>query len=324
MNNYLKSKPAISVIIPTRERAQVVGRAVASVLSSSADNVEVVVSDDGSADNTAECLRSLRDPRLTLAIAERSEGANRARNRGAEVSAAPIMAFLDSDDVFLPDRTDRLISYFEANPEIDCTIDGYVDHARERPRIHRLPRTTPGPATLRHRLIAHQIPLTNSTITIRRTAFEAIGGYDVSLRRHQDRDLLCRLLPQHRIAFGNAIDVHKFRSADSISHDFDGYVDSLDAFFARLPEVSDPAYENLFRYLLVRGILKALLQGHLAAVIREIHRVGKVKHLPKGLLRSLLRYRAGRRFRASDAEAPASARSLALPSDEYGHGKASE
>jgi glycosyltransferase involved in cell wall biosynthesis len=310
MNQFLKNVPAISVIIPTRDRASIVGRAVASVLANSSDNVEVVVSDDGSTDNTAERLRSTGDPRLTLVIAEKSEGANRARNRGAEVSAAPIIAFLDSDDAFLPGRTDRLIAFFEAHPEIDCTIDGYVDHARNRTMTHALPKTAPDPVALRHMLIAHQIPLTNSTITIRRTAFEAICGYDESLKRHQDRDLLCRLLPRYRIAFGDTIDVHKFRSAESISHDFDGYVDGLDAFAARLSEISDPDYENLFRYLVVRGILKALLQGHLAAALREVRRGGKVKHLPTGLVRSLLHYRAGRRVRASGAGAPASARPM--------------
>ena len=309
MSQFLKdAPPAISVIIPTRNRARAAARAAATVLDNSGSNVEVVISDDGSVDDTVDRLRSIGDARLRLVLAEKSGGANRARNRGATASTANIIAFLDSDDEFLPGRTNRLMAFFEANPGIDCTIDGYIDHAPRRTTTHTLPKTTPNRTMLRHMLIAHQIPLTNSTVTIRRAAFNVIGGYDESLSRHQDRDLLYRLLPRYRIAFGDAIDVRKLRSADSISHDFVGHVDGLDAFAGRLSEVSDPDYEDLFRYLVVRGPLKALVQGHLSAALSEMRRVRTVKHLPKGLVRSLLRYRAGRRFRNSDADAPASTR----------------
>jgi hypothetical protein len=143
------------------------------------------------------------------------------------------------------------------------------------------------------------VPLTNSTITVRRDAFTAIGGYDETLMRQQDRDLLVRLLPAHRIVLGAAVDVHKFRSLPSISHEFDGYVDGLDAFAARIPEASDPVYGDLFGYLATRGIVKALLQGAWLAAFREARRLGRARHMPHGLVQSLRRYSAGKRFRAA-------------------------
>ena len=299
MKGKSETTPELSVVIPTRDRAEAVEKAVASVLDHSGDNVEVVVSDDGSVDATAERMKRISDPRLKLIVADSPGGANPARNRGARASKAPLIAFLDSDDVFLPGRCERLIKFFGEHPEIDCTIDGFVDHARSRIRTHRLPASTPSSIGIRHMLISHQLPLTNSTVTIRKDVFEMIGGFDEQLMRHQDRDLLLRVCDRHRLAFGVATDVHKFRGDGSISHDFEGYVSGLDAFAARVPEAKMPRYEDLFRYLVVRGIIKSMLQGHMVAAWHEIQNVKRSTNLPKGSMKSLLRYSAGRRFRAN-------------------------
>ena len=298
MKGKLEPTLELSVVIPTRDRAEAVERAVASVLDHSKDNVEVVVFDDGSVDATVERMERLADPRLKLIIGGSPGGANRARNRGARASRAPLIAFLDSDDVFLPQRCERLIRFFSEHPEIDCTIDGYVDHACGRIRTHQLSANTPDSIGIRHLLVSHQLPLTNSTVTIRRDVFEAIGGYDEQLMRHQDRELLLRVCHRHRLAFGAATNVHKFRGDGSISHELEGYVGGIDAFSARVPEAKMPQYEDLFRYLAVRGVIKSMLQGHMIVAWREIQSLRRSMNLPKGFVKSLLRYSAGRRFRA--------------------------
>ena len=298
MKGESETTPELSVVIPTRDRAKTVERAIASVLDYSGDNVEVVVSDDGSIDKTAERIRSMSDSRLTLIIADSPGGANRARNRGAQASRATLIAFLDSDDVFLPGRCGRLITFFREHPEVDCTIDGYVDHAPNRIQTHRMPAITPSSVDIRRMLISHQLPLTNSTVAIRREVFEAIRRYDERLMRHQDRDLLLRVCLRHRIAFGAAIDVHKYRGIGSISHNLEGYVNGLDAFAAGLPELKMPEYEDFFRYLAIRGIIKSIIQGRMITAWHEIQCLKRSTHLPKGFVENLLRYSAGRRFRA--------------------------
>lgn len=118
------------------------------------------------------------------------------------------------------------------------------------------------------------------------------------MRRHQDRDLLLRLAESHSIWLGDDTDVEKHRMRQSISHSFDGYIDGLDALAARFPDDHLPENEQIFRYLVVRGILKAVTTGHWPAALREFGDWRRAKTLPKDYLRCLGAYRAGRRQRA--------------------------
>lgn len=274
-----------------------VEKAILSVLERAGNEVEVVVVDDGSTDGTAVHLQSKLDPRIKIIALSTPGGANSARNLGATAASAPLIAFLDSDDVFLPGRAARLIRFFSENPGVDATHDGFVDIGAKRFDDHAMPSEPLGRAELRHFLISHRVPLTNSTVTVRREAFETVGGFDEALRRQQDRDLLLRLNERHRVVLGGTIDVHKFRGTASISHGFDGYIAGLDAFAGRIPESRMGYYEDLFRYLMIRGIIKTALQGHFTAALREIRKGLAVEHLPQGLLMSLFRYRAGKAFR---------------------------
>lgn len=295
------TEAALSVVIPTRDRSQTVVRAIDSVLKYSDSPIEVIVSDDGSRDDTLARLAAYGDPRLVVVGVEASRGANHARNFGARAARAPLVAFLDSDDAFMAGRVERLIAAFAARPEIDASIDGYLDHGVRNAVEHRLPEMIPEPAMFRHMLIAHQIPLTNSTVTVRKAVFEAVGGFDEALRRHQDRDLLVRLSRDHVVAMGAAVDVDKYRGTASISHNFEGYIEGLDAFMARTPEAQRPEYADLLHYLSVRSILKAALQGEFGAALRERRRLARSKLLPRGLFKSVLRYQAGRRMRVLPA-----------------------
>jgi glycosyltransferase involved in cell wall biosynthesis len=295
--------PGISVIVPTRNREDTIGRAVRSVLQSKRADIEIVVVDDGSTDATRARLTEIDDPRLVVQWLDSPGNANRARNTGAAVARGPVLAFLDSDDAYGPGRIDRLLTFFTDRPDVDCLIGGYVDISPRRSRVQRLPRTNPGREALRRMLVAHLLPLTNSAIAVRRRAFEAVGGYDEAMRRHQDRELLLRLSTSHSISFGAETDIEKHRAADSMSHDLDGYIAGLDALVARHGDYRSPQNIRIFRYLIVRGILKAVTTGQWGAAAREISQWRAARHLPKDYLRCLLAYPAGRRerFRARDA-----------------------
>jgi glycosyltransferase involved in cell wall biosynthesis len=297
-----QSGHSLSVVIPTRDRVHLVMRAVESVLAGQDEDVELVVSDDGSSDDTVPLLRAMGHPRVRLVTSAVSRGPSAARNSGAAAARGAAIAFLDSDDVFLPGRVRRLADFFAAHPQVDCTIDSYVDRAPGRATVMMMPTPTPEAGELRHMLIAHQLGVTASVIAVRRQAFVAVGGFDERLPWHEDRDLLLRLLQRHRVQLSSSCDVHKFHSGRSVSRDFDGYVAGLDAFAGCLSEAHDQRYEDLFRYLATRGVLKAVAQGHWIVAVREAVQMTRASNLPKGFLRSLVRYRAGRRFRAGDYE----------------------
>jgi glycosyltransferase involved in cell wall biosynthesis len=267
-------------------------------LASQRLDVEVVVVDDGSSDETESSVSQIGDPRVRVHKLESTGNANRARNVGATLSTGQVIAFLDSDDTFGPKRIDRLVDFFANRPDIDCLIDGYVEVRRRTRRTHRMPQNAPTREEIRWMLLAHLVPLTNSAITVRRSAFEAVNGYDETMPRHQDRELLLRLARSHSIWFGAEIDIEKHRLGRSLSHDFDGYIAGLDALAARFPEYQLAENADLFRYLTVRGIVKAFATAHWLAAFREFRRWSRAENLPKDYLGCLRAYRAGRRKRS--------------------------
>jgi glycosyltransferase involved in cell wall biosynthesis len=291
---YEEVSAALSVVIPTRNRGGVVVRAIESVLANRRPDLEVVVVDDGSTDDTAARLAKSTDPRLQFHQIQSTGNANRARNIGARSARGDLIAFLDSDDTFGPDRVERLIRMFAERPDIDCLVDGFVERSRREIRFHRMPSGVPDGPLVRHMLIAHLIPLTNSAITVRREAFDAVNGYDEGMPRHQDRELLLRLARHHVIWLGDTTDVDKHRLRNSLSHQHDGYIVGLDALAARCPDYSLPENRDIFRYLVVRGIVKAIANGRWVAAAREVRQWTKAKHLPKDYLDCLRAYRVGK------------------------------
>ena len=93
---------AVSIVIPTHNRAPLVGRAVASALATMERDDELIVVDDGSDDDTAAVLASSRERVRYVRVAHRGAGA--ARNRGVREASRPLIAFLDSDDAWMPDK----------------------------------------------------------------------------------------------------------------------------------------------------------------------------------------------------------------------------
>ena len=113
--------PDVAVIVPTYERAQVLGASLASVLGQKGVTFEVIVVDDGSTDDTAGLVSGLADPRVRY-IARSHAGIAAARNAGLAAATAPYVAFHDSDDVALPGRLARPVAFLRTHPDTDLVI----------------------------------------------------------------------------------------------------------------------------------------------------------------------------------------------------------
>jgi glycosyltransferase involved in cell wall biosynthesis len=293
----MQSPSALAVVVPTFNRAASVQRAIASVLRCPRADIELIVVDDGSTDQTPQVLARLRDPRLRAIRIARSGNANVARNAGIAASSAPLLAFLDSDDEFLPGRCERLIAFFAREPEVHAVLDSFVVGGSAEPRFARQPESRPSGETLTRLLVSHTIPLTNSAIAVRRAALDAVGRFDETLGRHQDRDLLLRLARGHVVALGTGLDVVKNQSPDSFSRSLNNYVRALDDLVARHPVFCEPEYADLLSYLSVRVIVAALFRLRLISAAREMRALSTARYLPKGLPAALSRYNEGRRQR---------------------------
>src|SRR5690349_21108150 len=105
--------PAVSIIIPTYNRRELVCEAIASVLAQSLKDFELIVVDDGSEDGTAEAVREFADVRY---IWQLNRGVSAARNLGVTFSTGEWIAFLDSDDLWQPRKLEQQVKFFLAQP----------------------------------------------------------------------------------------------------------------------------------------------------------------------------------------------------------------
>jgi glycosyltransferase involved in cell wall biosynthesis len=185
--------PEVSVIIPTYNRRAMVCEAIESVLAQSVREFELIVIDDGSTDGTDEELARLGE----AVRVERIEhcGAAGARNRGVEMARAPLIAFLDSDDLWAATKLDRQLAFMRDNREcaISQTNEMWIRNGR---------RVNPG---LRHRKRAGDIftdslrtcLISMSATMMRAELFRSLGGFDESMDAAEDYDLWLRILIDH-------------------------------------------------------------------------------------------------------------------------------
>lgn len=125
--------PLLSVVIPTWNRARLVGEAIESALAQRAGEVEVIVVDDGSTDNTADELTRRFGSRIHLLRMPRRGGIGAARNAGVREATGELLAFLDSDDLWLPGKLDAELRVFARFPEAEAIVSDSLTFEEGQP-----------------------------------------------------------------------------------------------------------------------------------------------------------------------------------------------
>lgn len=116
------TRPLLSVVIPTRNRAHLVCEAIESALGQRPGRVEVIVVDDGSTDDTANVLARAFGSRINLLSLPDRGGAGAARNAGARLATGKLLGFLDDDDLWLPGKLDAELRVFQQFPEAEAVV----------------------------------------------------------------------------------------------------------------------------------------------------------------------------------------------------------
>jgi glycosyltransferase involved in cell wall biosynthesis len=166
----------VSAIITTYNYAHFLPDAIESVLGQSYRNLEIVVVDDGSTDATAAV--AWRYAHLGVRYVHRPHGgAGRARNAGLEITSAPLVAFLDADDAWLPDRVAAGVAHLERRPQLALVAaDAFACDVRLRPTAV-VPAAKRTAARMLDELLVDNVVLNPSSVLIRRSAIEAAGGF---------------------------------------------------------------------------------------------------------------------------------------------------
>lgn len=186
------TRPDVTVVIPTHDRAALVARAVHGALAQARVAVEVIVVDDGSEDATPSALAAIDDPRLTVVRHDVALGVAAARNAGIARAAAPWIAFLDDDDLWAPSKLAGQIDAMQRDPfaRWACTGATIVTPALAPVRAERAPG--PGPVA-DHLLRYNHVPGGASSVLAETALVRNLGGFDPQLSSMADWDLWVRL-----------------------------------------------------------------------------------------------------------------------------------
>jgi len=210
--------PLVSVVLPTFNRASTLVPAVRSVLSQTFRDLEIVIVDDGSEDDTAEVVRRLEDPRIRYLAHGNNRGASAARNSGIARCRGSFVAFQDSDDEWLPDKLESQLARLDSSTPRKA--GAYCAYARVFPdgREQRFPGRTPpsGPGEL-HRALLRRNFIGTPTLLLERGCIERAGGFDGRLPRFQDWELLIRLTRSNELAYVDRVLVKAYGSNDGIT-----------------------------------------------------------------------------------------------------------
>ncbi|WP_136620357.1 MULTISPECIES: glycosyltransferase family 2 protein [Mesorhizobium] len=295
MAGIIEDTPLITVITPTHNRRETVLRAVESVLSQGMPRFEHIVVDDGSTDGTEAALARIQDPRL-IYVGAKWRGANAARNAGIERARAPVVTFLDSDDVYLPHRLERTLAWFDDNPALQVLISSFVSLKGNRATNCVNRDAFVSPTMLERTLVAQTIFIAGSAITARREALLGIGGYDSDITRMQDRELLLRLARRHGARLSEDIDWTKYNSENSISGRRDGYVEAYANLMDKHPHIAR-AYPHIPPYMISRQIIADILRGRIPEAFKGYMANRESKALGYSLPELMHGYVHGRRWR---------------------------
>jgi len=179
--------PAVSVIVPCYNAESYLAETIQSVLEQSYPDFELILVDDGSTDRTGEILASFSDPRARV-YRQANAGVSTARNRGVAESCGRYLAFLDSDDVWLPRKLERQVRVLEEDPAVGLVYsDVFVMDEAGRPEGTFSERMALPRGWVFRGLLARNF-IATSTVVMRRAVFDAVGPF-VPFRVSQDYDL---------------------------------------------------------------------------------------------------------------------------------------
>nr|WP_294519354.1 glycosyltransferase family 2 protein [uncultured Rhodopila sp.] len=234
--------PRLSVIIPCRNALDTLPRAVASVLALPTDRFEVIIVDDGSSDGTGAWLAELAsgDPRVVALRRDADHGVSAARNAGIAAARAPVLGFLDADDVWYPAAIGARLEWHEANPDTVLSFSSYMTllpdgalqprHDASWPRFSRFVDGRSGMLPLGRSafsLLAGENPVCTSSVLASRAAVLAAGGFDPGLRQAEDWDLWIRLSRHGAVAASTAVELLHADHPGSLSHDVAGRIGGI-------------------------------------------------------------------------------------------------
>lgn len=261
-----KRKHTIDVIIPLYNCAQYIREAIDSVMSQTYAPERIIVIDDGSTDVSGEIVKKIiaAGTRVKLEYYHKKNGGlSSARNFGIEHSDAEFVAFLDSDDTWLPSKLEKQIKCFEAgNVNLGLVYCGYqvIDENSRFTDQHFVLKIDPemkGEVFIKL-LHSNTISSSGSGVMIKRECFRTVGLFDETLKASEDWDMWLRISEKYEIDYVNEVLVNIRRHSSNMQGNFDHMLKNMISFFSKWMKRKDiprPVYLQ-WGHIIAEFILK--------------------------------------------------------------------
>jgi glycosyltransferase involved in cell wall biosynthesis len=188
----------VSVIIPTYNRAKLLNRAIQSVLKQTYDNLELIIVDDNSDDDTDALIASIKDDRLCYIKHDANKGASAARNTGIKRASGEYIAFLDSDDEWLTTKLEEQVSVMRNAPGDIGLVYCWMSHIGNDERVLRTHHSILKGYVF-DKILHEQILCSCSCLLMRREVIDKVGMFDESLWRGNDNDFIRRVCRKYHV-----------------------------------------------------------------------------------------------------------------------------
>jgi len=275
----------VSVVIPVFNGAATLPAAIASVRRQTHPALEILVIDDGSTDATPQIIQSLAAADLRP-LHQANGGASSARNAGIRAARGDLIAFLDADDEWLPEKLARQVEYMASHPEIDLVYT-LIEQIDDDGRVIGIRPLQRGHDDYAHLFHSNRIP--TSSVLARREALLGAGLFDESIRVTQDYDMWLRIAARGRFA-GIPETLARYRYRAGISRDVETvYLDHLDI-LDRAPLQPECGVDGV-----ARERARALYRYRLGQLYARQRRWGEAACMFAGVVAHPMRYGLRRR-----------------------------
>lgn len=215
--------PIFSVVVPTHNRAELLKQAIDSVLGQTFGDFELLVVDDHSTDHTQDVVHAFEDPRIKLLVNDRTPGGAGARNVGVFEARGEWIAFLDDDDVWLPQKLERQYAKTqEVTGDVSLIYAGVSKCAPDLSQIYYTSAPSKEGRILNDLLYRNCIG-TYSSVIIRSSTLRLTGGLDEAFPAMQDKELYIRIAMIAQVSFiAEPLVLYRTNIPGSISSNFGG------------------------------------------------------------------------------------------------------
>lgn len=250
----------VSVIVPTFNREKTILRAINSICEQTYKNIEIIIVDDCSTDNTKNVIESLHNNNIVYLRHDKNKGACAARNTGIEAASGDYISFLDSDDEWLPTKIEKQIKFLEQNKAdiVFCSHTFYYDFNGNKSEV---PNRKIDSHILYKELLKKSF-ITTGSILAKSECFKKVK-FDINLPRLQDWDLMINMGRYFKIHHLNESLTINYIQNDSMTKDHKKGLEAIKIIYSKLLKTIDMSNDIKanFYYLMGNYAIRANESG---------------------------------------------------------------